>query len=118
MDWKFWKNTGLSMTLFFGCGDAAAGRYGDGPPYPRYGQRGAADFHYQYGAVRIKGYAVGALDYVLKPVPYFAFSQQLHAGHVRQIDQIAAVAADEGAVFQLFLPRFQGAGGGKSPFSV
>ena len=25
----------------------------------------------------IKGYAVDALDYVLKPVPYFAFSQQL-----------------------------------------
>ena len=25
----------------------------------------------------IKGYAVGALDYVLKPVPYIAFSQQL-----------------------------------------
>lgn len=25
----------------------------------------------------IKGYAVGALDYILKPVPYFAFSQQL-----------------------------------------
>ena len=25
----------------------------------------------------IKGYSVGALDYVLKPVPYFAFSQQL-----------------------------------------
>lgn len=25
----------------------------------------------------IKGYAVGALDYVLKPAPYFAFSQQL-----------------------------------------
>ena len=25
----------------------------------------------------VKGYAVGALDYVLKPVPYFAFSQQL-----------------------------------------
>ena len=25
----------------------------------------------------INGYAVGALDYVLKPVPYFAFSQQL-----------------------------------------
>lgn len=25
----------------------------------------------------IKGYTVGALDYVLKPVPYFAFSQQL-----------------------------------------
>ena len=25
----------------------------------------------------IKGYAVGALDYVLKPVPYFAFSQQM-----------------------------------------
>ena len=25
----------------------------------------------------IRGYAGGALDYVLKPVPYFAFSQQL-----------------------------------------
>lgn len=25
----------------------------------------------------IKGYAVGALDYILKPVPYFAFSEQL-----------------------------------------
>ena len=25
----------------------------------------------------IQGYSVGALDYVLKPVPYFAFSQQL-----------------------------------------
>lgn len=25
----------------------------------------------------IRGYAVGALDYLLKPVPYFAFSQQL-----------------------------------------
>ena len=25
----------------------------------------------------IRGYAVDALDYVLKPVPYFAFSQQL-----------------------------------------
>ena len=25
----------------------------------------------------IKGFAVGALDYLLKPVPYFAFSQQL-----------------------------------------
>mgnify|MGYP005801174217 FL=1 len=25
----------------------------------------------------IKGYAVDALDYVLKPVPYFAFSQQI-----------------------------------------
>ena len=28
----------------------------------------------------IGGYAVGALDYVLKPVPYFAFSQQLLFG--------------------------------------
>ena len=28
----------------------------------------------------IGGYAVGALDYVLKPVPYFAFSQQLTQG--------------------------------------
>lgn len=25
----------------------------------------------------IRGYSVGALDYVLKPVPYFAFSEQL-----------------------------------------
>ena len=29
----------------------------------------------------IRGYAVGALDYVLKPVPYFAFSQQLQKVH-------------------------------------
>ena len=31
----------------------------------------------------IKGYAVGALDYVLKPVPYFAFSQQLQKAEER-----------------------------------
>ena len=31
----------------------------------------------------IKGYAVGALDYVLKPVPYFAFSQQLQKAEVQ-----------------------------------
>lgn len=31
----------------------------------------------------IKGYAVGALDYVLKPVPYFAFSQQLQKAVTR-----------------------------------
>ena len=33
----------------------------------------------------IKGYAVGALDYVLKPVPYFAFSQQLQ----KAVNQLA-----------------------------
>lgn len=32
----------------------------------------------------IKGYAVGALDYILKPVPYFAFSQLLQKA-VRQL---------------------------------
>jgi len=33
----------------------------------------------------IKGYSVGALDYVLKPVPYFAFSQQLQ----KAVNQLA-----------------------------
>ena len=33
----------------------------------------------------IKRYAVGALDYVLKPVPYFAFSQQLQ----KAVNQLA-----------------------------
>ena len=33
----------------------------------------------------IKGYSVGALDYVLKPVPYFAFSQQLQ----KAVDKIS-----------------------------
>ena len=33
----------------------------------------------------IKGYAVGALDYVFKPVPYFAFSQQLQ----KAVNQLA-----------------------------
>ena len=33
----------------------------------------------------IKGYAVGALDYVLKSVPYFAFSQQLQ----KAVNQLA-----------------------------
>lgn len=33
----------------------------------------------------IRGYAVGALDYVLKPVPYFAFSQQLQ----KAVNQLA-----------------------------
>ena len=38
----------------------------------------------------IKGYAVGALDYVLKPVPYFAFSQQLQkaAGQLPQAQKL------------------------------
>ncbi len=31
----------------------------------------------------IRGYAVDALDYVLKPVPYFAFSQQLQKAVTR-----------------------------------
>jgi DNA-binding LytR/AlgR family response regulator len=34
----------------------------------------------------IKGYSVGALDYLLKPVPYFAFSQQLK----RSIEKVKA----------------------------
>ena len=34
----------------------------------------------------IKGYAVGALDYVLKPVPYFAFSQQLQKAAGQLVD--------------------------------
>lgn len=33
----------------------------------------------------IKGYSVGALDYVLKPVPYFAFPQQLQ----KAVNQLA-----------------------------
>ena len=47
----------------------------------------------------IKGYAVGALDYVLKPVPYFAFSQQLQkaAGQLaRRARQYLAVPVDGG----------------------
>ena len=47
----------------------------------------------------IKGYAVGALDYVLKPVPYFAFSQQLQKA-LGQLEKRArhylAVAVDGG----------------------
>ena len=41
----------------------------------------------------IKGYAVGALDYVLKPVPYFAFSQQLQKveEHLVNLAQVQAV---------------------------
>ena len=47
----------------------------------------------------IKGYAVGALDYVLKPVPYFAFSQQLQkaAGQLaRRARRYLAVPVDGG----------------------
>ena len=47
----------------------------------------------------IKGYAVGALDYVLKPVPYFAFSQQLQkaVGQLaRQKRHYLAVPVDGG----------------------
>ena len=36
----------------------------------------------------IGGYAVGALDYVLKPVPYFAFSQQLRGYAVGALDYV------------------------------
>lgn len=36
----------------------------------------------------IRGYAVDAMDYVLKPVPYFAFSQQLQKA-VRRLDKRA-----------------------------
>ena len=47
----------------------------------------------------IRGYAVGALDYVLKPVPYFAFSQQLQKalGQLKKREQhYLAVAVDGG----------------------
>ena len=47
----------------------------------------------------IKGYAVGALDYVLKPVPYFAFSQQLQKAVnqlARRVRHYLAVPVDGG----------------------
>ena len=47
----------------------------------------------------INGYDVGALDYVLKPVPYFAFSQQLQkaAGQLaRRARRYLAVPVDGG----------------------
>ena len=47
----------------------------------------------------IKGYAVGALDYVLKPVPYFAFSQQLQKAVnqlTRRVRHYLAVPVDGG----------------------
>ena len=47
----------------------------------------------------IKGYAVGALDYVLKPVPYFAFSQQLQKAVnqlARRVRHYLAVLVDGG----------------------
>ena len=47
----------------------------------------------------IRGYAVGALDYVLKPVPYFAFSQQLQKalGQLEKRERhYLAVAVDGG----------------------
>ena len=47
----------------------------------------------------IKGYAVDALDYVLKPVPYFAFSQQLQKalGQLKKRERhYLAVAVDGG----------------------
>ena len=47
----------------------------------------------------IKGYAVGALDYVLKPVPYFAFSQQLQKAEKalqRRTRHYLTVAVDGG----------------------
>jgi Response regulator of the LytR/AlgR family len=31
----------------------------------------------------IKGYEVGALDYILKPIPYFSFSQQLRKAELQ-----------------------------------
>ena len=52
----------------------------------------------------IKGYAVGALDYVLKPVPYFAFSQQLQkaAGQLaRRARRYLAVPVDGGKFYIL-----------------
>ena len=40
----------------------------------------------------IRGYSVGALDYVLKPVPYFAFSQQL----LKAVSRLENFYTDEG----------------------
>ena len=50
----------------------------------------------------IGGYAVGALDYVLKPVPYFAFSQQLQKalGQLKKREQhYLAVAVDDLSIY-------------------
>ena len=47
----------------------------------------------------IRGYSVGALDYVLKPVPYFAFSQQLQKAVnqlARRVRHYLAVPVDGG----------------------
>ena len=47
----------------------------------------------------IKGYEVGALNYVLKPVPYFAFSQQLQKAVnqlARRVRHYLAVPVDGG----------------------
>jgi len=47
----------------------------------------------------IRGYAVDALDYVLKPVPYFAFSQQLQKAVnqlARRVRHYLAVPVDGG----------------------
>ena len=46
----------------------------------------------------IRGYAVDALDYVLKPVPYFAFSQQLQkaVGRLRKRQQTFLTVPAEG----------------------
>ena len=44
----------------------------------------------------IKGYAVDALDYVLKPVPYFAFSQQIQKA-VNRLQEAAQNLFDRAA---------------------
>jgi len=49
----------------------------------------------------IKGYAVDALDYVLKPVPYFAFSQQLQKAVGRlqkRVKQYWTLATGDGLI--------------------
>ena len=59
----------------------------------------------------IRGYAVGALDYVLKPVPYFAFSQQLQKalGQLEKRERHYLAVAVDGA-FLHRKRRFCGAG--------
>ena len=55
----------------------------------------------------IKGYAVGALDYVLKPVPYFAFSQQIQKAEeqLRRRERHYLAIAVEGGLRRLDTAR-------------
>ena len=48
----------------------------------------------------IRGYAVDALDYILKPVPYFAFSQQMQKAidRVRKRQKVYLMVPVEGGL--------------------